>query len=106
MSNELLNENIPATPEDLVKEPAASQQEVTTPAERPVQAPQNLEPVLSVGKILWFFILMAIPVVNLIIVFRWSFSKKTNKNLMNLSRAMLIVFAITFVLYSYLLFVK
>ena len=93
------------TNETEVEVPAITQ-EVNTQAEKPSSVPQNMEPVLSVGKILWFFLLMAIPVVNIVIVIKWSLNRTINKNLRNLSRAMLIVFAFTLILYSYLLFVK
>ena len=90
---------------DVVEVPSTTK-ETKSLAEKPETLPQNQETVLSVGKILWFFLLMALPVVNIIIAIKWSLNQKINKNLRNLARAMLIVFVFTLILYSYLLFAK
>ena len=49
---------------------------------------------LSVGQYIVMFILMAIPLVNLIMLFVWGFSSSENTNRKNFARASLILMAI------------
>ena len=49
---------------------------------------------MSVGAYIGTFILLLIPVVNLILLLVWSFSSGTNRNRKNLARAKLILFLI------------
>lgn len=62
--------------------------------------------VLSVFAMLGFFVVMAIPLVNLIMAVRWTFGKKTNRNLRNLSITMLFFFALVLGVYLYLFFAR
>ncbi|PKM86014.1 MAG: hypothetical protein CVU87_13390 [Firmicutes bacterium HGW-Firmicutes-12] len=105
-SCDIENDENEKSEQNITAEPLTAPQVTNKQAQKPEIPRQKLEPVLSVGKILLFLVLMAIPVVNLIIVIKWSFNKNINKNLRNLSRSMLIVFGLTVVLYAYLLFIK
>jgi len=81
---------------------AACQVEESKP--KPVEhRPQNTDDLLSLTKALLFFVVMAIPLVNIILLLRWSFRKGGNKSFTNLARASLIVLAVA--LLSYLLVV-
>ena len=50
--------------------------------------PQNNEEVMSIGKYLLTFLLLSIPIVNIVLMIIWSVSKNTNKNLQNFTRAL------------------
>jgi hypothetical protein len=68
--------------------------------------PDERERVLSIFHIIGFLFVMAIPIVNIILAFRWGFSRYTNRNLRNLSLAVLFYFLLGIVIYAYLLFVR
>ncbi|HZJ83576.1 MAG TPA: hypothetical protein VFD57_07185 [Clostridia bacterium] len=55
-------------------------------------------PPLSVGQYLGMMVVMAIPLVNLIMLFVWGFGSNENPNRKNFAKAYLIVFAIGIVL--------
>ena len=59
---------------------------------------QNVAPVMSIGQWLVTFLLMAIPIVNIIMIIVWIASKDENPNRKNWILAYLIVIAISFVL--------
>ena len=59
---------------------------------------QNVAPVMSIGQWLVTFLLMAIPIVNIIMIIVWLTSKDENSNRKNWVLAYLIVIAISFVL--------
>lgn len=61
------------------------------------------EEVLSVLKIFLFLVVMAIPIVNLIMSFRWSFKRNINLNLRNLSRVFFIIYIVTFAMYVFVI---
>ncbi|MEA4816420.1 MAG: zinc-ribbon domain-containing protein [Lachnospiraceae bacterium] len=66
----------------------------------PYSAPANaINSVLSVGNYMLMFILMYIPVVNIILLFVWSFGKNANPNKRNFARAALILGAIGLILW-------
>lgn len=58
--------------------------------------------VLSVFKIFTFLLVMAIPIVNLAMSFRWSFKKNINMNIRNLSRVFLMIYTVTLLIYVYI----
>lgn len=59
---------------------------------------QEVDEVVSVGNWILTFIVLAIPIFNIIMYFIWAFSSNTNKNKRNFCRASLIMAAIAFVL--------
>ena len=65
-------------------------------AYRPSQ--QNTQP-LSVGDYIKTMLLLAIPIVNIIFLFKWAFGSNTNINRKNFARASLIFSAIFIVLW-------
>ena len=56
----------------------------------------NVAPVMSIGQWLVTFLLMAIPIVNIIMIIVWLTSKDENPNRKNWVLAYLIVIAISF----------
>jgi hypothetical protein len=72
----------------------------------PEPGPDPRNKVLSVFAMLGFFVVMTIPFVNLLMAVRWTFGKKTNRNLRNLSITMLFFFAVVMGIYIYLMFVR
>ena len=72
----------------------------------PEPGPDPRNKVLSVFAMLGFFVVMAIPFVNLFMAVRWTFGKKTNRNLRNLSITMLFFFVLVLGIYVYLMFVR
>lgn len=57
-----------------------------------------MDPPLSVGQYIGMFLLMAIPIVNLVLVLVWAFGGSVNRNKKNYARAVLIVMLISIVL--------
>ena len=58
----------------------------------------NVAPIMSIGQWLVTFLLMAIPIVNIIMIIVWLASKNENPNRKNWVLAYLIVIAISIVL--------
>ena len=56
-------------------------------------------PVISLGEWIITFIVLAIPLVNIIMLFVWGFSSSTNPNKSNFCKATLIVYLVCFVLF-------
>jgi hypothetical protein len=56
-------------------------------------------PVISLGEWIITFIVLAIPLVNIIMLFVWGFSGSTNPNKQNFCRATLIVYLVCIVLF-------
>ena len=56
-------------------------------------------PVISLGEWIITFIVLAIPLVNIIMLFVWGFSSGTNPSKQNFCRAALILYAVCFVLF-------
>lgn len=54
---------------------------------------------MSLGDWLITFIVLAIPLVNIVMLFVWGFSSTTNPNKSNFCKAYLIIFLITIVLF-------
>ena len=82
------------------------------PTPPPVQQPRNnnsyntyntntvsLDKPLSIGAYLGMFILMAIPIVNIVMICVWAFGSNSNVNKKNFAIASLILAAIAFVLW-------
>lgn len=68
------------------------------PQTPPAYTPQaGVEP-LSVGQYIVTLLLIFIPIVGLILLFKWSFSGTVNLNKKNMARAYLVFFAVWFVL--------
>ncbi len=78
--------------------PAPVYQQPPQPQYQAPAAPANLSAPLSVGGFLGTMIVMAIPIVNIIMLFVWGFGANANLNRKNLCRAMLILAAIGVVL--------
>jgi len=56
-------------------------------------------PVMSLGDWIITFIILAIPLVNIIMLFVWGFSSNTNPNKQNFAKATLIIYLVAFVLF-------
>lgn len=56
-------------------------------------------PVLSLGDWIITFIILAIPLVNIIMLFVWGFSSNTNPNKQNFAKATLIIYLVGLVLF-------
>ena len=56
-------------------------------------------PVMSLGDWIITFIILAIPLVNIIMLFVWGFSSSTNPNKANFAKATLIVYLVCAVLF-------
>lgn len=56
-------------------------------------------PVMSLGDWIITFIILAIPLVNIIMLFVWGFSSSTNPNKQNFAKATLIVYLVGLVLF-------
>ena len=67
--------------------------------------PKNNEGVMSIGKYLLTFLLLSIPVANIVFMIIWSVTKDTNKNLQNFTRALWIWTAIWVALWIVILVV-
>ena len=56
-------------------------------------------PVISLGEWIITFIVLAIPIVNVVMLFVWGFSSATNPSKQNFCRATLILYLVCFVLF-------
>ena len=56
-------------------------------------------PVVSLGEWIITFIVLAIPIVNIVMLFVWAFSGATNPSKQNFCKATLIVYLVCFVLF-------
>lgn len=56
-------------------------------------------PVISLGEWIITFIVLAIPIVNIVMLFVWAFSSGTNPNKQNFCRAALLLYAVMFLLF-------
>jgi len=86
----------------------SSSEYYAVPDENPYATPQYssysapasaMNSVLSVGNYILMFILMYIPIVNIVLLFVWGFGKNTNPNKKNFARAALILMAIGLILW-------
>ncbi len=69
----------------------------TTPqnvAGRPVVAPSQPGEIMTLGQYLVVFLLMMIPIANIVLLFIWSFGDSAGPNKKNLAKAMLIMWGI------------
>ena len=65
----------------------------------------NNSKVLSIGEWLITKFLILIPIVNIILLFIWSFSKKENINKSNWAKATLIIYSLRLCFYLIILFI-
>lgn len=56
-------------------------------------------PVISLGEWIITFIVLAIPLVNIVMLFVWGFSSGTNPSKQNFCKATLILYLVAFVLF-------
>jgi len=63
-------------------------------------APLGYAPPLSMGQYLVTFLLMGIPLLNVILLFVWGFGSSTNPNKKNLARAILLMSVIGFAIWA------
>lgn len=77
--------------------PYSPPQQTYYPPQQNYPAPSNTEP-LRIGQYIGMFILSAIPIVNIIMLFVWGFGSSGNLNKKNYARAALILIAIGIVL--------
>ena len=56
-------------------------------------------PVMSLGDWIITFIILAIPLVNIIMLFVWGFSSSTNPNKQNFAKATLIIYLVGIILF-------
>jgi len=60
---------------------------------------RNVAPVMSLGDWIITFIILAIPIVNIVMLFVWAFSSGTNPNKANFCKAYLIIALVAIVLF-------
>lgn len=78
--------------------PPSAASPAARPQTPPAYTPQpGVEP-LSVGQYIVTLLLMMIPIVGIILLFKWGFSGAVNPNKKNMARAYLIFFAVWFVI--------
>ncbi len=57
-----------------------------------------MSPAITVGQWLIMFILMAIPIVNVVVIIIWAMDSQGNPNRSNFARAVIVVFALSILL--------
>lgn len=72
-------------------------------SEETTQQAGGTAPVMKVGEWIVTFILTAIPLVGIIMLFVWAFGSGANPNKKNFAKAALVLYAIFFVLYLILM---
>lgn len=96
-----------ATPPSYTAPPyAAPEQPPVRPAapayvpQQPVSyAAQQANPPLTVGQYLGMYLLMCVPILNIVLLFMWAFGGSVNLNKKNYARAVLILFAVSVVIW-------
>jgi hypothetical protein len=101
---------VPAQPSPEPREPSpayTAQQSYAHPRPASYNASIHTDAVpLSVGQYIGMYLLMCVPLLNIILLFIWSFGKSVmNPNKKNFARASLILFAVASVLYVVILIV-
>lgn len=84
--------------------PSPFWQDEQMPSQPSPFATKEDEKVMTVGNWMVVNLLMLIPLVNIILLFVWSFGDGTNKNKKSYARASLIWMAIVFVIYMVIIF--
>lgn len=88
----------PAAPAAQPVQPAYSTKPVAPPVAPQSKKVKKVNPrindTLSVWGFIWTFIVMAIPVVNLVFILIWAFNSNTNKNRRHLAWAVIIMFLV------------
>ena len=92
--------------QDAPEQPAAAAARNTTqPQPVPPQPPaytaavQKSDAPLGVGQYIGMFLLMCVPILNIVLLFMWSFGKAVNINKRNFARASLVLAAIGLILW-------
>jgi uncharacterized membrane protein YvbJ len=81
-------------------QPAYTAPPIQQPAMQSAAAPMAASSApMSVGQFIGMFLLLCIPIVNIILLFIWAFGSSTNLNKKNYARATLILMAISVVLW-------
>lgn len=73
---------------------APSYQQAYTPPQSTAYSGQSGVEPLSVGQYIGMFLLMCVPILNIILLFMWGFGSSANLNKKNFARAALIISAI------------
>lgn len=76
---------------------APSHQQAYAPPQSTAYFGQQADEPLRVGQYLGMFLLLCVPILNIILLFRWGFGSSTNLNKKNYARATLILCAIMLV---------
>ena len=85
-----------AAPEQPPVRPAAP---AYVPPQPVSYAAQQANPPLSVGQYLGMYLLMCVPILNIVLLFMWAFGSAVNLNKKNYARAVLILFAVSVVIW-------
>jgi heme/copper-type cytochrome/quinol oxidase subunit 2 len=86
------------TPAAVDYTPPAQPAYATSPQHTYVPTQYGVEP-LGVGSYIVMFIVMAIPLLNIIMLFVWSFGRSVNQNKKNFARAILILCVVGIVIW-------
>lgn len=88
--------NTPPAPQPVYSNPQQYPGSVYQPYS--VQSQTDTEP-LSTGQYIVMFLLLSIPIVNIILIFLWGFGKNVNPNKKSFARAVLIMFIVFLILW-------
>lgn len=75
------------------------QQQVYAQPQPPTYVPQEGSEPLRVGQYIGMFLLLAVPILNIVLLFMWSFGGSVNLNKKNFARASLILSAIMLIIW-------
>ena len=92
----------PVSPAPVYAPPTYTPPAYVPPVQAPPVYPTQVSPgreVLGVGQYIGMFLLMCVPVLNIILLFMWSFGGSVNLNKKNFARASLILCAIMLILW-------
>lgn len=82
--------------------PAYTPPAYVPPVQAPPVYPSQVSPgteVLRVGQCIGMLLLMCVPVLNIILLFKWSFGDSVNLNKKNYARAFLILFVVVIIIW-------
>ena len=78
----------------------SAQPRITAQYQNAVQPDQkDLRKPMSIWQFLLMFIILAVPILNIVMLFVWAFGSKANLNKKNLSRAYMIIFVVMIILW-------
>ena len=78
------------------------QQPVYSAPQQSRPQPQYGAPAMTVWQYIVMFLLLAVPLLNIYLIFKWSFGRGVNPNKKNLSRTILIFAIVMGVIYAFL----